>query len=139
MKNFPEKYRQKLETIKRAILIRSGMLSEYGDNIELRLVNYDLTKIDGQNETKFYELVFLLRIKTNIDCSDCAHNSEDIIIALNEVKNKIYKGATFYIDEDLTIKSGNSLRGILTTSFNYYWDDIEDIEFELFYDVGESY
>lgn len=134
---FPEKYKSKIETIKRAILIRSGLMSEFGNKVSLELINFDSNS--NKEVTKFYELIFSLEIKGVIDCRDCAHNPGNIMDSIDVYHDKLFKSAVFHIDDNLTIKSGNSLRGILVTAFNYSWDEITNLQFEIFYDVGEEY
>jgi hypothetical protein len=52
-RNFPEKYKSKLETLKRAIIIRSPLRSELGDgNISIELADWDY----DQSKEQFYEL-----------------------------------------------------------------------------------
>ena len=139
MKKIPEKYRSKIETIKRAILVRSGLLSEFGKNITIELTNYDFQNIVTVENPKFYELVFLLKINTTLECYDCAHNPDDIMETIHSVFNKVYKAARFFIDDDLIIKNGSSLRGVLVDKFRFGFDEINDLGFSIFYDVGEQH
>ena len=67
MRNFPEKYKSKLETLKRAIIIRSPLRSELGDgNISIELADWDY----DQSKEQFYELHLEVTI-TNVECEDC--------------------------------------------------------------------
>ena len=139
MRGLPEKYYPKIETIKRAILVRSGLLSEFGNKISLELTGSDATRIAGNEKIKIYELIFTLEINGVLDCPDCAHEPNDIINVITEYQTKIYKAAKFYVDEDLTIKSGNSLRGVLVNGFKFNWDEIHNAQFEIFFDVANNY
>jgi hypothetical protein len=139
MKKIPEKYRSKIETIKKAILIRSGLLSEFGKNVTVELTNYDFQNIVTVENPKFYELVFLLKINTTLECDDCAHNPDDIMETIHSVFNKVYEAARFFIDDDLIIKNGSSLRGVLVEEFRFGFDEINDLGFSIFYDVGEQH
>ena len=139
MKKIPEKYRSKIETIKRAILVRSGLLSEFGRSVTIELTNYDFQNIVDVENPKFYELVFLLKINTSLECDDCAHNPDDIMETINSVLNKVYKASKFFIDDDLMIKNGNSLRGILVEEFRFGFDEINDLSLGIYFDVGEQY
>jgi hypothetical protein len=139
MKKLPEKYRSKIETIKRAILVRSGLLSEFGRSVTIELTNYDFqSNVDTENIT-FYELVFSLKINTSLECDDCSHNPNDIMGTINSISNRIYKASKFFIDDDLIIKNGSSLRGVLIDYFTFNVDEINNLEFSIFYDVGEEY
>jgi hypothetical protein len=117
MRGLPEKYNPKIETIKRAILVRSGFLSEFGNKVSLELTGGDATRIGSTEKFKIYELFFTLEIKDVLDCPDCAHNPNEILDVITEYQEKVYKAAKFYVDEELTIKSGNSLRGVLVNGF----------------------
>ena len=139
MKKIPEKYRSKIETIKRAILVRSGLLSEFGKSVTIELTNYDFqSNVDTEN-IKFYELVFLLKINTSLECDDCAHYPDQIMETINSVSDKVYKASKFFIDDDLMIKNGNSLRGVLIDQFTFSFDEINDLGLSIFYDVGERH
>lgn len=139
MRGLPEKYYPKIETIKRAILVRSGLLSEFGNKVSLELTGSDATRISGVEKIKIYELIFTLEINGVLDCPDCAHEPNDIINVITEYQTKIYKAAKFYVDEDLTIKSGNSLRGVLVNGFKFNWDEIYNLQLEIFFDVANDY
>jgi len=129
----PEKYLQKIETIKKVILVRSQLLSEFGKDVKIEVSNMDYT-----NETT-YEIVFELEIKGIVDCSDCSHFPEQILEVIQEYQDKVYKASTFYLDNDLTIKSGNSLRGVLVDSFNYNFSEITNLTFSIFFDPNNNY
>jgi hypothetical protein len=139
MKKIPEKYKSKIETIKRAILVRSGLLSEFGNKVSLELTGYDGNRISLDENFKFYELIFTLEINEVLDCPDCAHNPDDIMEIINLVSDKVYKAAKFFIDDDLMIKNGNSLRGVLVNSFKFNWDEIHNLQLEIFFDVANNY
>jgi hypothetical protein len=139
MKKIPEKYRSKIETIKRAILVRSGLLSEFGRSVTIELTNYDFqSNVDTEN-IKFYELVFLLKINTPLDCAECAHQPKDIMETIDVVFDKIYNASTFFIDDNLIIKNGNSLRGVLVEEFRFGFDEITDLSLGIYFDIGEQY
>jgi len=139
MRGLPEKYNQKIETIKRAILVRSGFMSEFGNKVSLELTGGDASGYGGTEKFKIYELVFTLEINEVLDCPDCAHNPDEILDVITEYQEKIYKAAKFYVDEDLTIKSGNSLRGVLVNGFRFSWDEIHNLQLEIFFDVANDY
>jgi hypothetical protein len=139
MRGLPEKYNPKIETIKRAILVRSGFLSEFGNKVSLELTGGDATRIGSTEKFKIYELFFTLEIKDVLDCPDCAHNPNEILDVITEYQEKVYKAAKFYVDEELTIKSGNSLRGVLVNGFKFHWDEIHNVQFEIFFDVANNY
>jgi hypothetical protein len=129
----PEKYLQKIETIKKAILVRSQLLSEFGKDVKIEVLNMDY------NSEVTYEIVLELEIKGIIDCPDCAHFPEHILRVMEEYREKVYLASTFYLDKDLTIKSGHSLRGVLVDSFNYNFDQITNLTFSIFFDPGDNY
>ena len=58
---------------------------------------------------------------------------------IHSVFNKVYEAARFFIDDDLIIKNGSSLRGVLVDKFRFGFDEINDLGFSIFYDVGEQY
>jgi hypothetical protein len=139
MKGLPEKYNPKIETIKRAILVRSGLMSEFGNKVSIELTGGDANRIGSIENFKIYELVFSLEINDVLDCLDCAHNPNEILDVITEYQEKVYKAAKFYVDNELTIKSGNSLRGVLVNGFKFHWDEITNVSFEIFFDVASSY
>ncbi len=66
MKNLPDKYKTKIETIKNIILTTSGILSEYGINsIKFELADF------YESENGVEEIVFELTIK-DVYCPECA-------------------------------------------------------------------
>ena len=129
----PEKYLQKIETIKKAILVRSQLLSEFGKDVKIEVLNLDY------NSEVTYEIVLELEIKGIIDCADCSHFPEQILEVIQEYQEKVYNASTFYLDNDLTIKNGNSLRGVLVDSFNYNFSEISNLTFSIFFDPGDNY
>lgn len=136
MKKIPERYRSKIETIKKAVLIRSGLLSQYKNDIKIELINYDFA---GDEEITFYELVFLVTIKNGIECLDCSHETDDIIEIIQEIQNKLYEAGRFKLDNDLNVKSGNSLRGSTVDGFSYHFDEIKNLEIGIYYDIDSDY
>ena len=64
---FPQKYIQKIEDIKRLVLIRSKLLSEFGnEGVKMELDDYSY----DQKLDIFHELIFTIDLKS-IDCDDC--------------------------------------------------------------------
>jgi len=129
----PEKYLQKIETIKKAILVRSQLLSEFGKDVKIEVSNMDY------GSDVVFEIVFDIEIKGIIDCADCSHFPEQILEVIQEYQEKVYNASTFYLDNDLTIKNGNSLRGVLVDSFNYNFSEISNLTFSIFFDPDDNY
>lgn len=130
----PEQYLQKIETIKKAILVRSGLLSEYGQNVKIEAVNMDYS-----NEF-VYEILFEIKIKDHINCDECMHFPENISETIAEYVDRVQSASSFGLDnKNLSIKNGNSLRGVLVDNFKYSFDEIIDLTLTVFYDPGSNY
>ena len=133
-RRIPEKYLQKIEVIKKAILVRSQLLSEHGKNVKIEVSNMDYS-----NDT-VYEIIFDLEINDIINCDDCAHFPEQISEVIDGYVNRVHEASRFALDKnDLSIKNGNSLRGVLVDSFNYSFDEIRGLTLSIFFDPAESY
>ena len=85
MKNLPSDIIRNIEVLKSVILTRSGLLSEYGDNVSI--IMGDIAY--NEKENKVYELVFEIKI-INVDCPECDFEPENISEVILELKNKIY-------------------------------------------------
>jgi hypothetical protein len=133
-KRIPEKYLQKIEVIKKAILVRSQLLSEHGKNVKIEVSNIDY------NKDLVYEIIFDLEITGIVSCDDCAHFPEQISEVIEEYIKRVYDASRFALDKnDLSIKNGNSLRGVLVDSFNFNFDEITGLTLSIFFDPAESY
>ena len=127
-RNFPEKYKSKLETLKRAIIIRSPLRSELGDgNISIELADWDY----DQSKEQFYELHLEVTI-TNVECEDCYF--EGISEELNVLMEKLMKSAKLKVGPELQVGGGNNLRGIVTHEVDFKNGDFRKIVFGLVYD-----
>ena len=134
-RNFPEKYKNKLETLKRAIIIRSPLRSELGDsNISIELADWDY---DQSNE-EFYEIHLEVTI-TNVECEDCYFEGRMIGEELNVLIEKLYKSAKLKVGPQLQIGGGNNLRGIVTHEVEFRNEDFKKIVLGLVYDPNSSY
>ena len=100
MKNLPDKYKTKIETIKNIILTTSGLLSEYNKSIELTIgdVAYDI-----KSDT-IYEIVLELKL-TDIYCQECDFEPSMVSTTINEIIRKIIKGCKFGLTNDLQFKN----------------------------------
>jgi hypothetical protein len=128
MRNFPEKYKSKIETLKRAIIIRSPLRSELGDgNISIELADWDY----DQSKEQFYELHFEVTI-TNVECEDCYFGGigEELI----NLMEKLMKSAKLKVGPELQVGGGNNLRGIVTHEVDFKNGDFRKIVFGLVYD-----
>lgn len=127
-RNFPEKYKSKVETLKRAIIIRSPLRSELGDdNISIELADWDY----DQSKEQFYEIHFEVTI-TNIECEDCYFDG--IGDELNVLIEKLRKSAKLKVGPQLQVGGGNNLRGITTYEVDFKNGDFRKIVFGLIYD-----
>lgn len=132
----PQEYLNRIETIKKAILIRSGFLSEFGNrDVRIELSDLDYEERDG--ELNFIELSFELTI-TNLDCDDCDFEIDAIHSELKTLHDKIFKACKFGLTRDLKIKNGLDLRGILTHEIYMRNSSFDKIVFGLYFDP-ESY
>lgn len=130
-RNFPEKYKSKLETLKRAIIIRSPLRSELGDdNISIELADWDY----NQSGEEFYEIHLEVTI-TDVECEDCYfEGGMKIGEELNILIEKLYKSAKLKVGPQLQIGGGNNLRGIVTHEVEFRNEDFKKIVFGLVYD-----
>jgi hypothetical protein len=137
MKRLPEIYNKKIDIIKKVILTRSGFLSEFGmTNISIDLI--DSTYHLESNEFKFTELIFEVGLK-GIDCDDCDFELESIMGLIESYKERLYEAASIFIDENLKVKNGNCLRGLLNFQIDYSNSTINKVVFGVFFDVGSAY
>jgi hypothetical protein len=130
-RNFPEKYKSKLETLKRAIIIRSPLKSELGDNnISIEVVDWDY----NQSNEQFYE-IHLEVIITNVECEDCYFEGGiKIGEELNDLMEKLMKSAKLKVGSELQVGGGNSLRGIVIHEVDFSNGNFRKIVFGLVYD-----
>lgn len=129
-RNFPQKYKSKLETLKRAIIIRSPLRSELGDNnISIELADWDY----DQSKEQFYEISLEVTI-TNVECEDCYFEGGMIGEELNVLIEKLYKSAKLKVGPQLQIGGGDNLRGIVTHEVEFRNGDFKKIVFGLIYD-----
>ena len=135
-RNFPEKYKSKLETFKRAIIIRSPLRSELGDsNISIELADWDY----DQSKEQFYEIHFEVTI-TNFECEDCYfEGGMKIGEELNVLIEKLYKSAKLKVGPQLQIGGGNNLRGVVLHEVEFRNGDFKKIVLGLVYDPNYSY
>ena len=135
MKNLPDKYKTKIETIKNIILTTSGLLSEYNKSIELTIgdVAYDI-----KSDT-IYEIVLELKL-TDIYCQECDFEPSMVSTTINEIIHKIIKGCKFGLTNDLQFKNSfTSTRGVLLYETKLWRDNFEYIVFGIFLDPGQEY
>ena len=131
----PEKFLPKIEVIKKAILVRSGLLSEFGKNVKIEISNLDYAV--GTKNDMVYELILDLYINDIIDCSDCSHFPKQISEVIDEYISKVSDAADFGLDnKDLSIRNGHSLRGVLVDNFTYSFGEISGLVLSIFYDPG---
>lgn len=135
-RNFPEKYKSKLETLKRAIIIRSPLRSELGDsNISIELADWDY----DQSKEQFYEIHLEVTI-TNVGCEDCYFEGGiKIGEELNVLIEKLYKSAKLKVGSQLQIGGGNNLRGVVLHEVEFRNGDFKKIVLGLVYDPNYSY
>ena len=119
---FPEKYKNKLETLKRAIIIRSPLRSD--------LAYFDY----NSSEDKFYNLYLLVTI-TDVDCQNCFFEPKEIGDVLDDFETELMKSARLKVGSQLSIGGGNSLRGIGTNEVHFVDGEFKKIVFELVYDT----
>jgi hypothetical protein len=135
MRGFPEKYKNKIETLKRAIIIRSPLRSELGDdNISIEFTGFDY----DESKDIFYELSFEVTV-TNADCDDCDFDSETLGNRLVEIQKDLWKSARLKVGPQLSIGGGNSCRGIITYELDFRRDEFTKIVFGLVYDPDSTY
>jgi hypothetical protein len=131
-RNFPEKYKSKLETLKRAIIIRSPLRSEIGENnIAIRELWWDY----DSTSDNFYELTLEVTI-TDLECENCYFDVEDIGKTLGDIVKTLGKSTKLKLSPQLSIGGGNSLRGIATYEVIFREEKFEKIVFGLIYDPG---
>jgi hypothetical protein len=135
MKNLPDKYKKKIETIKNIILTTSGLLSEYHKSIDLTLesVAYDI-KTDT-----VYEIVLELKL-TDVYCPECDFEPSVVSDTINQIISKIRKGCNFGLTSDLQFKNSfNTTRGVLLYETKLWRDNFEYLIFGIFLDPGSEY
>lgn len=135
MQNIPEKYRTRIDSLIKLIGIKSKLLSEFGNEVTIKLNDYL-----GDFDSDLYEISFVVNINTTIECVDCFHNPKEIIDIVNEFADRIYKGASFYLGNDLIARgTGSSLRGVTIDKFNFMYGDVSDIQLTIYYDINQSF
>jgi hypothetical protein len=133
MPQIPEIYQRKIETIKKAIILRSGLFSDHGSNIKISVTDFIL------HNNGVSDLSFTVIIKDPIDCYDCSLEPGEILHIINEYANRLNEASRFSLTEDLTIKQGNSLRGVGIDKFSFNYQEIIDLEFTVYFDPGAPY
>jgi len=137
MKRLPELYNKKIDIIKKVILTRSGFLSEFGmNNIRIDLI--DPRYRTENNQLKFSELIFEVELR-DIDCDECDFELSSILRTLEDYHDRLFEASSIMIDEDLKVKNGTCLRGILNFQIEYANSTINKVVFGVFFDVGYSY
>jgi hypothetical protein len=137
MKRLPELYNKKIDIIKKVILTRSGFLSEFGmNNIRIDLI--DAIYRTENNQLKFSELIFEVAL-SDIDCDDCDFELRSILRTLEEYQDRLYEASSIMIDEDLKVKNGTCLRGLLNFQIEYANSTINKVVFGVFFDVGRGF
>jgi len=130
--SLPQEYLTRIETIKKLILVRSGFLSEFGNrDVRIELSDLDYEEKDGQ--LNFIELSFELTI-TNLDCGDCDFEIDAIHSELKTLHDRLFKACKFGLTNDLKIKNGLDLRGILTHELYMRNSTFDKIVFGLYFD-----
>jgi len=128
----PQEYMNRIELIKKAILVRSGLLSEFGNrDVKIELVDYDYEKIGDR--VNFLEISFDLTI-TNLDCGDCDFEVDAIYSELIALHNRLNKACRFGLTGDLKIKNGFDLRGILNHEIHMKDSTFDKIVLGLYFD-----
>ena len=96
---FPQKYIQKIEDIKRLVLIRSKLLSEFGnEGVKMELDDYSY----DQKLDIFHELIFTIDLKY-IDCDDCDIEIDSLADTIKNYNDKIINGSRFGVTSKLDI------------------------------------
>lgn len=135
MKNLPEHILKKVEIIKSIILTRSGLLSEYGNNLSFTIgdIHYD------NNTDTVIELVLEVKFE-DIYCTECDFEPENISEIIMEIKNKIYQASNIGLNEDLKLNNKfSSLRGVLFYDCKIWRDQFTELNFGIFFDPGQTY
>jgi hypothetical protein len=133
----PQDYLNRIEIIKKAILIRSGFLSEFGNkDVKIELSDFDYEEKDGQ--LNFNELSFDLTI-TNLDCLDCDFEIDALHSELKTLHDRLIKSCKFGLTSDLKIKNGFDLRGIITHEIYLRHSTFDKIVFGLYFDPAGFY
>ena len=125
-----------VETIRKAILIRTGLLSEYGKNVEVKLYDYS-TYSQGGGEVS--ELVFSVKI-TGIDVYDAGFKTVVLTREIEDMKSKIYGACNFGLEAStLKIRKGNDCRGVTLDSLDYSLDTINELQLSVFFDPESNF
>jgi hypothetical protein len=125
-----------VETIRKAILIRTGFLSEYGKNVEVKLYDYSMYSQDDEGVS---ELVFSVRI-SGIDVYDAGFETEVLTREIDNMKNKIYGACNFGLEAStLKIRKGNDCRGVTLDSLDYSLDTINELQLSVFFDPESNF
>jgi len=127
MRSLSENALKKIEIIKKAILFGGQLLSK----IDKRHITIELLDYDHMNEDNFYELVFEVKIEF-YECDDCSIDMNYMSNTLQEVKNLVEGSSNFRVKPNLNIAHGNSTRGVLLQSFDYAYDELYRLEFNIF-------
>jgi hypothetical protein len=85
------------------------------------------------------EIVFSLRLN-DVACDECDFEPQLISETILEIKNKLENACSFYMSENLDLKSSStSLRGVLFYDCKIWRNEFQELTFGIFYDVGEEY
>jgi hypothetical protein len=134
-RTLPQKYIQKIEDIKRLVLIRSKLLSEFGnEGVKMELEDYSY----NQNLDIFHELVFYIDLYS-IDCDECDFEVDSLADDIKNYKTKILNGARFRLTPKLDIVSGNSTRGVLLSEIKYNFSEFQKLSFGLYIDPDTDF
>ncbi len=125
-----------VETIRKAILIRTGFLSDYGKNVEVKLYDYSMYSQDDEGVS---ELVFSVRV-SGIDVYDAGFETEVLTREIDNMKNKIYLACKFGLEAStLKIRKGNDCRGVTLDSLDYSLDTINELQLSVFFDPESNF
>jgi hypothetical protein len=132
---FPQKYIQKIEDIKRLVLIRSKLLSEFGnEGVKMELDDYSY----DQKLDIFHELIFTIDLKY-IDCDDCDIEIDSLADTIKNYNDKIINGSRFKVTSKLDIVNGDTTRGVLLSEISYKFSEIQKLSFGLFIDPDVNF
>jgi hypothetical protein len=131
----PPQYTAKVEKIKNVILSRSGLISEYG----LNNIKMEVEEFYDNNNGGVSEIVFSLRLN-DVACDECDFEPQLISETILEIEKKLENACSFYMSENLDLKSNqSSLRGVLFYDCKIWRNEFQELTFGIFYDVGEEY
>lgn len=128
MKNLSQEETNKINVLKKIILLKSKFIQKYGiNNVSIVLDSYD-----RDENSDFLELLFSLKI-TEFYCDDCQFEIENLFHDIQEIQRSLYKACQIGITKNLNHYNGNTLEVIGLNQVVMKFDEFEVLEFVILY------